>query len=83
MNPPVADEEVRRNLSDIGCPYGEMAMVPNSRHQVWEDPDAPDGDIVIPALAGDSSDDELGADIGRHTLNTIQANEFDTDEMRS
>jgi len=39
-----------------------MAMAPNYKHQVWKDPDANDDDVVVPAMAGDSSDDELGMD---------------------
>ena len=80
MGPPVADDGLRRNLSQIGCPYGEMAMAPNYKHQVWKDPDASDDDVVVPALAGVSSDDELGMDDEGHAVYIAQANEFDTDD---
>ena len=78
--PPKADDELRRNLSDIGCPYVEPAMVPNHSHQVWKDPAVADDDDTYglpPTLADDSSDDELGADDGQQNRNTVHANEFD------
>ena len=80
MDPPVADDVLRRNLSDIGCPYGVMAMTPTYNQQVWNDPDGCDDDAVVPALAGDSSDDELGMEIEEQATHTTHANEFDTDD---
>ena len=76
MCPPVPDDGLRRNLSEIGCPCGEMAMAPNYKHQVWKDPDASDDDVVVPALAGDSSDDELGMDDEGHAVYIAQANDL-------
>ena len=30
MQPPVADETLRSDLNDMGCPYGVMAMSPTT-----------------------------------------------------
>ena len=67
MQPPVADESLRNDLNDMGCTYGVMDVTPDVRQQVSNDPDASDDDEVIPALAEDSSDDELGMDIEEDT----------------
>ena len=59
MQPPAADTELRDYLGGIGCPIVDCDTRPNLKHKVWHTPGAEEEDEVRPALAGESSDEEL------------------------
>ena len=79
MQPPAVDEGLRDQLGSIGCPHDGCDMNPNSGHQVWADPDASDDGDMVPAIVGDSSDDELWHD-GEAATTFAAEPGFDTDE---
>ena len=59
MQPPAVNVELRNYLSEIGCPYEVCDVKPNLKHKVWGSPDAEEEEERVPALVGDSDDEEL------------------------
>ena len=84
MQPPLADHGLRDSLNGMGCSYNVQDMRPNPLHQVWHGPQVDDDGDVIPAIVGDSSDDELWQAVDR-TANepadpVVDTVQFDTDD---